>query len=255
MRAFKKYLYLLENLVKKDFTTKYRRSFLGVLWSVLNPLLMAAVISAVFSNIMKIQMENFAIFYLSGSLLFNFVSEATSGSVGSILGAAGLIKKVYIPKYIFPMEKCFFALINAMFSFAALLIIMLILGVRMHATMLLFWVPLLYALVFSVGFGMILAAANVFFRDIGHLYSVWMMAWMYLTPVIYPMEILPDVMKLSIQRFNPLYHYVSYFREVVMYGAVPDLSKNAVCIVWAAGVLLLGAFVFKRSQDRFILYI
>jgi len=252
--AFRTYSYLLSNLVRKDFTTKYRRSVLGVLWSVLNPLLMAGVISIVFSNIMRIQIEHFAVFYLSGSLIFNFMSESTNGCLTAILGSAGLIKKVYIPKYIFPMEKCFFALVNTVFSFVALLILMPILGVSIPVTVLLFWLPLLYTLVFSIGLGMLLATANVLFRDVGHLYGVWVAAWMYLTPIIYPLDILPIKLQAGVEMFNPMVRYVDYFRQVVMYGTIPSLRVNIVCGLWAIGTLLVGTFVFKRQQDKFVLY-
>jgi ABC-2 type transport system permease protein len=250
---FKKYSYLLKNLVKKDFTTRYRRSVLGILWSVLNPLLMMMVISAVFSNIFRIQVENFAIYYLTGALVFNFMSEATSGSLTSVLGSAGLIRKVYIPKYIFPLERCFFALVNAVFSLIAVLILMPILGVPLRPTALLFWVPLAYTLVFCVGLGMVLAAANVFFRDIGHLYSVWVTAWMYLTPILYPVDILPDAVR-GFVTINPMYYYVDYFRQVMMYESVPDLQTNLICASFSLVFLLLGLIVFKKTQDRFILY-
>jgi ABC-2 type transport system permease protein len=253
-KGFKRYSYLLKNLVKKDFTTRYRRSVLGILWSVLNPLLMMMVISAVFSTIFRIHVENFAVYYLTGSLIFNFMGEATSGSLASVLGSAGLIKKVYIPKYIFPLEKCFFALVNAAFSLVAVLILMPILGVPLGPTALLFWAPLLYTLVFSIGLGMILAAGNVFFRDIGHLYSVWVTAWMYLTPILYPVEILPDAVKWFVG-VNPMYYYVDYFRQVMMYETVPDLHANLVCASFSLVFLLLGLLVFKKNQDRFILYI
>jgi ABC-2 type transport system permease protein len=252
--AFKKYSYLMVNLVKKDFTTKYRRSVLGILWSVLNPLLMMAVISAVFSQVFRIQIENFAVYYLTGSLVFNFMAEATSGALTSVLGSGGLIKKVYIPKYIFPLEKCLFALVNTAFSFIAMLILMPVLGVPLKSTVLLFWLPLTYVLAFSVGFGMILAAATVFFRDIGHLYSVWVTAWMYLTPILYPIEMLPDSVRWFVN-INPMYYYVDYFRQVMMYGTIPDLSSNLVCALIAVIFLILGLLVFKKTQDRFILYI
>jgi ABC-2 type transport system permease protein len=254
LKDFKKYSYLLRNLVKKDFTTRYRRSALGILWSVLNPLLMMMVISAVFSNIFRIQIENFAVYYLTGSLVFNFMSEATSGALMSVLGSAGLIKKVYIPKYIFPLEKCFFALVNAAFSLVAVLILMPILGVPLRPTALLFWVPLLYTLVFSMGLGMILAAANVFFRDVGHLYSVWVMAWMYLTPILYPVDILPAAVR-SFMGLNPMYYYVGYFRQVMMYETVPDLQTNLICASFSLVFLFLGLFVFKKTQDKFILFL
>lgn len=254
LQAFRKYSYLLLNLVRKDFTTKYRRSMLGVLWSVLNPLLMAMVISAVFSSIFRMQIENFTVYYLTGSLIFNFMSEATNGALGSVLGAAGLIKKVYIPKYIFPVEKALFALVNTLFSLVATVLLMPFLGVPLRGTALLFWVPLFYVLLFSIGVGMLLAAVNVFFRDVGHLYGVWIMAWMYLTPVIYPKELIPQ----GIQWFtnvNPMYYYVDYFRSVMMYNTIPDFQTHVICAAFSGAFLLLGLLAFKCKQDRFILYI
>lgn len=254
LKVLMKYSYLLFNLVKKDFTTKYRRSILGVLWSVLNPLLMALVISAVFSTIFRVQIENFTVYYLTGILIFNFMTEATSGSLTSILGAAGLIKKVYIPKYIFPLEKCLFALVNTLFALIATVILMPFLGVVLAPTVFLFWVPMIYVLVFSVGFGMLLSAANVFFRDIGHLYSVWITAWMYLTPVLYPAELIPDKVKWFISA-NPMYYYVRYFRDVMMYNTIPDFKTNVICGAFAIAFLLIGLITFKCTQDRFILYV
>lgn len=254
LQVFKKYSYLLVNLVRKDFTTKYRRSILGVLWSVLNPLLMAMIISTVFSKLFRVQMENFVVYYLTGSLIFNFMSEATSGALASVIGSAGLIKKVYIPKYIFPIEKCLFALVNTMFSLVATFILMPFLGVPLKITVLLFWVPLIYVLMFSVGVGMLLSATNVFFRDIGHLYSVWITAWMYLTPILYPKELIPD----SIRWFttaNPMYYYVDYFRSVMMYNTIPDFKTNVLCAAFSVAFLIIGLIVFKLTQDRFILYI
>jgi len=254
LQGFKKYSYLLVNLVKKDFAIKYRRSILGVLWSVLNPLLMAMIISTVFSKLFRVQMENYAVYFLTGSLIFNFMSEATSGALVSVIGSAGLIKKVYIPKYIFPIEKCLFALVNTMFSLVATLIIMPFLGVPLKITVLLFWIPLIYVLVFSVGVGMLLSATNVFFRDIGHLYSVWITAWMYLTPILYPKELIPE----SIRWFtsaNPMYYYVDYFRSIMMYNIIPDLKTNVICAAFSVSFFIIGLIVFKLKQDRFILYI
>jgi ABC-2 type transport system permease protein len=215
---------------------------------------MAVVISVVFSSIMRIQIEHFTVFYLSGSLIFSLMSEATNGSLGSILGAAGLIKKVYIPKYIFPFEKCLFALVNSMFSFIALVILMPILGVPLRPLNFLFFVPMIYVLIFSTGLGMILSAINVFFRDMGHLYGIFVAAWMYLTPIIYPEEIIPPALK-GVMNFNPMYYYVTYFRQIMMYDIVPTMRLNLICIAFSVGFLLLGLFVFKKKQDRFILFI
>lgn len=252
--AMKHYQYLLLDLVAKDIKTKYRRSVLGILWSVLNPLLMMLVLTAVFSTIFNYRTSDFSVYYLTGYLLFNFVMEATTFSMTSILGSAGLIKKVYIPKFVFPLEKCLFSLVNMLFSLIAAVIVFLIVGVEPHWTMLLFPIPLIYLFVFNFGMSLILATLNTFFRDVGYLYNVFITVWMYLTPIIYPVEILPAWL-LPIIKINPLYHYVQYFRNVTLYGTVPTLEENLVCIALSLTFLLIGFVVFRKKQDKFIFYI
>lgn len=254
VEGFKKYRYLLGNLISRDLKVKYRRSFLGFLWSVLNPLLMALVINAVFSNIFKFKIDYFIVYYLTGSLIFNFMTEATSGSLTSVINAASLIKKVYIPKYIFPLEKCLFAFVNMLFSCFALIVVILIVRMPVHLTAFLFFFPMICTLIFSMGMSLILSSVNVFFRDVGHLYSVWTVAWMYLTPVIYPDSILPE-WSLNYMKLNPMYHYVTYFRDVVMYGTIPSLNSHIICLLFAFTFLGIGLVMFKKQQDRFILYI
>ncbi len=249
-----KYRYLLFDLVKKDLKVKYRRSVLGFGWSILNPLLMMMVITAVFQNVFKSNIENFPIYYLTGYLFFSFLTDATNMSMKSITGSAALIKKVYIPKYIFPLEKCIFSFINMLLSFVATIIVMLILRVPITGSFFLFLIPMLYIFVFTVGLSLFLASATVFFRDIEHLYGVFTTAWMYLTPIFYPMEMLPDFM-VKVMSFNPLYHYILYFRALVMGNHIPDLRSNLVCIGFSVLMLIFGAIFFKKSQDKFILYI
>lgn len=260
LQTFLKYRFLLENLISRDLKVKYRRSVLGLCWSILNPLLMMLIITAVFSTIFRFEVENFSIYYLTGWLIFNFVSESTTAALQSIVDSATLIKKVYIPKYIFPLEKVLFSFVNMFFSMIAVAIMIvatcLMGNMQLTWTMLLFPVPMLYALVFCIGFGMLIAAVNVFFRDMGHLYSVCVTAWMYLTPIIYPMEALDKAQwVLPIIKCNPLYYYVTYFRDVVMYNTVPGLAENLICIGFSLVFLLLGGWVFKRTQDKFILHI
>lgn len=252
--SLKNYRYLLFNLVSRDIKTKYRRSVLGILWSVLNPLLMMLVLTAVFSNIFRFEIQDFPVYYLTGFVLFNFVSEATSMSMTSVINSSGLIKKVYIPKIIFPLEKCLFALVNLLFSLIAAVIVFFIVGVTPSPTMLLFFVPILYLFVFAFGFSLILATLNTFFRDVGYLYSVLLTVWMYLTPIIYPMSILPGWMQ-SIVRINPLYHYVEYFRAVTIYGTLPSLSANLICIAYSLIFLLIGLVIFQKKQNKFVFFI
>jgi ABC-2 type transport system permease protein len=254
IEVFMKYRYLLSNLISRDLKVKYRRSFLGFMWSILNPLLMALVINAVFSRIFRFQVEYFIVYYLTGSLIFNFMTEATSGSLTSVLSAASLIKKVYIPKYIFPLEKCLFAFVNMLFSTVAVIVVILIVRMPVSLTALLFFYPMICVFVFSVGLSLILSSINVFFRDVGHLYTVWTVAWMYLTPVIYPAEVIPENL-MFVMQLNPMYYYVSYFRSVVMYATIPSVNMHLICAAFALFFLGLGIVLFKKQQDRFILYI
>ena len=253
---FKRFLPLLKNLVSKDFKIKYRRSFLGVAWSVLNPLLTMLVLTKVFQMLLRIRVENFATFYIIGSSLWNFFSESTSMSMTSILGAAPLIKKVYIPKYMFPLEKCLFALVNFFFSMIAAIVVMLIQGVYPTLTALLFPIPVMYVFIFACGFSLLLSAITVYFRDIAHLYSVLLTLWMYLTPILYNDELLNGHKFIeTVVHLNPMYYYVTYFRDVMMYGTVPGLRDNLICIVSSLLFFVIGALVFRKAQNKFILHI
>ena len=252
----KRFFPLLKNLVAKDFKIKYRRSVLGVAWSVLNPLLTMLVITTVFGKLLKIEVENFASYYIVGYAIWNFFSEATSNSLTSILGSAALIKKVYVPKYIFPLEKCVFSLLNFAFILIAVVIVMIFQGFVPSATAWLFFVPVIYCFVFVCGASLFLSAVTVFFRDVQHLYGVFLTMLMYLTPIIYPMELLGEHMLIArIVSANPITHYVQYFRNLIMYNTIPDLSENLICIGYALVMLLIGAFVFKKSERKFILHI
>ena len=253
IQTFLRYKYLLFNLINRDITVKYRRSVLGILWSVLNPLLMMAVIATVFSRIFKFQVENFHIYYLTGAVIYNFVSEATSTSMMSVFSSAALIKKVYIPKYIFPLEKCLFSFVNLLFSLIAVAIVMLVSGIKFTFTILLFPIPIIYALIFSVGMSFLLSSLTVFFRDIVHIYGVFLTAWMYATPIIYPIEAVGPKIQ-AVMMFNPMYYFVDYFRDVVMYNTVPGIRFNLICLAFSVCMLIVGIIVFKVKQDKFVLY-
>ncbi len=248
-----RYRNLLSYLVLRDVKVKYRRSFLGFTWSILNPLLMMAVIVTVFQNVFKLNIDNYPVYYLTGSIIYSFFSEATNSSLTSVLTNASLVKKVYIPKYIFPLEKCLFALVNALFSLVALVIVMIVLNVPFRLTSLLFVIPLLYSLIFIIGFSMIITTMNMFFRDISHLYSVFLSALFYMTPIIYPADAVPSQITILF-KFNPLYYYITYLRELILYGYIPGLKFNLICFIFSFGALIIGLFIFKKNQDKFILY-
>lgn len=243
---------LLTELVARDIKIKYRRSVLGVLWTILNPLCMMVILSIVFSNIFKFDIENFPLYVLSGQVIFNFYNDATTSSMTSILGAASLIKKVYVPKYLFVLSRIFSSFINLMASFCALLVMMVVTRAELHWEMILSIIPLMMVVIFSLGIGLILAALTVRFRDIMHLYSVFTTGLMYLTPVIYPITMLPDIIR-KIVMLNPLTNYLLMFRDVMFNHTVPSLSALLVGFAEMVIALGVGLWLFYKKQDDFIL--
>lgn len=251
---FVKYRWLLCELVSRDLKVKYRRSILGYVWSLLNPLLMMVVISAVFSQIFRYDIDNFPIYLMSGQLVFNFFSEATSTAMTGIIQGGDLIKKVYIPKYIFPVSRVLSAFVNLFCSFIALILVMIITGTKFHITLILAPILLAYILVFSIGLGLVLATFAVYFRDMIHLYGVFITALMYFTPLFYPVEMLTDELMIYIQ-FNPMFHMVNYARDIILYGTWPSIGQNLICGFLSILMLVVGLRVFKNNQDNFILHI
>lgn len=254
IQNFKKFQPLLEELVARDIKIKYRRSVLGVLWTLLNPLLMMIVLSVVFSNLFKFDVENFPLFILSGQVIFNFFSESTTNAMGAILGNASLIRKIYVPKYLFVISRIFSSFINLMASFTALLLVMVVTRAELHWTVILVPIPLVLLVAFSMGIGLILSAIAVKFRDIMHLYSVFLTALTYLTPVIYPMSILPGWLY-KIVMLNPLTNILMMFRDVMINNMVFSIGQLIVAVVETVVFLIIGFYVFYRNQDQFILNI
>ena len=249
--------FILRQLVTRDFKLKYRRSFLGVAWSVLNPLLMMLVMAAVFSTMMKFSSDgipSYPLYIILGNVTFGLMSDATSQGMRSIIDAASLLKKVRIRRWVFPVEKVLFGMLNFAFSLIAVLVVMLAVGVLPTWTALLLPLFLVYFGMFCVGLSMLLSALSVFFRDVMHLWSVILTAWTYATPLFYPANILPDWM-MSLERFNPMFHFVNYIRELLLYQRLPSWSLNLVCLAFGAGMLIVGLLVFKKTERKFILFI
>lgn len=254
LSQLKRYTPLLRELVVRDLKLKYRRSFLGYVWSLLNPLLMMAVMSIVFSYMFRFEIPNYPLYLICGQTLWTFFNESTTLAMHSVIGNGSLIRKVYIPKYIFPLSRVLSSFTTMSFSLAAILIVMLVTGVPLHPVQLLVPVPLLFLLIFCTGIGMILSAMAAYFRDIIHLYGVLTMAWMYLTPIFYPLEALPESVAYFI-RFNPMYHYIQFFRSLILNSAMPDPSTWLWCIASSAVAVFIGILTFRKLQKNFILYV
>ena len=248
---FRHYLNLL---VKRDFVSRYRKSILGVLWSLLNPLLMMLVMTLVFSYLFRFQIENFPVYILSGRIIFGFFEESTTLAMGSVIANEAVIRKVYVPKYVFPLARVLSSLVNLAFSLLAFFLVFIITGAPFRWTMLLMPVPIIYVFIFSLGMSMFLSSMVVFFRDLTYLYGVALVLLMYLTPLFYPVEIIPERF-IPLYGFNPLYHFVDYFRDLTLRGVVPDLWSNMVCLGFALAALCVGTYIFMSEQDKYILYL
>lgn len=264
--GFYQYKDLLALLVERDLKLKYRRSFLGYLWSILNPLLSMAVQAVVFTSIFRNSIENFPVYLICGNILFSFMRESSTQALTSVIDNAALLKKTYVPKYIFTLSKITSGLVNFVLSLGALLIVMIVTGVPFRWENLLAIVPILELYVFCVGLGLLVASLTVFFRDMKNLWSVVTLAWMYMTPIFYSLESFyqGDVMKMAgismlIRRFNPMYMYIQQFRALIMNyrpaWEVPTVVLMGRGALVAIIMLIVGIIVFNRTEDKFILYI
>ena len=254
LTAVQRYRFLIRQLVARDFKTKYKRSVLGVFWSFLNPLLTMCVQYFVFSTLFKSDIENYPTYLIIGTVCFNFFSEACSMALTSILGNAGLITKVYMPKYIYPLTRVMSSVVNLGISLIPLVIVALVTGVEFKKSAVLAFYFLACLILFSLGLGMLLASSMVFFRDTQFLWGVFNMIWMYATPVFYPESILPNEFRIMLE-INPIYYFLKSVRMCILDGISPEPVVYVQCLLWALGMLLIGAVVFRKSQDRFVLYL
>ena len=238
LHGFFKYRFLLRELVSRDIKIRYRRSVLGLLWTVLNPILMMGVMTIVFSNIFRFDIENFPIYFFAGNILFSFMTESTTNALYSIVSSGSLMSST----------------VNLVFSFLSMLLVMVVTRAPFHPTLLLSPIAAIYVIIFSAGVGLLLSTAMTFFRDVAHLYSVLTLAWMYLTPIFYPPSLLQEKLPLVLT-LNPMYHYISMMRDLVLYGKLPSLSAHLVCLSISFGTLLVGLLVFYKKQERFILFV
>ena len=252
--------YILQQLVTKDFKLRYRRSILGVVWSVLNPLLMMMIMSFVFSYFLRgSNVENYPLYLIVGNITFSLMSEATNGGLTSIISAAPLLKKVKVDRWVFPVQKVFSAAVNFAFSLIAVAIVMVFDGVMPTIHVLWFVVGLVLVMLFSIGIGLFIGALAVFFRDMIHLWSVVLTAWTYLTPIFWDLSLLTNSnaprIVVWIVKANPMYNYLEIMRSAFVYQNNPSVTVLALAAIWAVIALVIGIAVFKKTEHKFILYI
>ena len=251
-----KYGFLLQQLVIRDFKVKYKRSVLGVVWSLLYPILTMTVMALVFTNMFKMSTPgiSYLVYLMSGLVIFNYFSEATNNGMSSVVANFGLINKVYMPKYIFPLSKCMFVGINFLLTLIPLYAIILITGTGINVYHLLLPYVAVCLFLFTVGFSFILATVSVFLRDMFYIYGVIIYLWTYLTPIMYDVSIIPEKFQL-IFKFNPLYWFIKFARDIILYKAAPTLNVWLYCAFFAVASFVIGIIVFKKNQDKFIYYV
>lgn len=256
MINLKKYSFLLQQLVSRDFKVKYKRSVLGIVWSLLYPILTMVVMAIVFSNVFKFSTPgvSYLAYLLSGLIIFNYFSEASNLSMSSVVGNFGLLNKIYIPKYIFPLSKCLFVGINFLLTLVPLYIVLFATGTGVNWYHLFLPYSYLCLFMFTLGMGFILSAVSVFLRDMFYIYGIIIMMWTYLTPIMYDINLITANLQPWL-KLNPLYHYINFAREIILYGRMPQPFTWITCLVSSVAVLLIGVIVFKKTQDKFIYYV
>lgn len=244
--------FLLKQLVKRDLTSKYKDSVLGIAWSFLNPLFIMIVFTAIFSMIFGRQIENYPVYFLSGRVIYDFYKSATTGAMKSIKGNAGILKKIYIPKYMLTVSKVCYEFINFLISLIILFGVMLVTGAQLHLTALFVFIPMFFLVLLIFGVGLILAVCNTYFTDVGHLYNVFALILMYASALFYPMEIVPTTVQ-KIFTLNPIYSAISCFRECVVYGVIPNIYTLSYLAVFSITTLLIGIILFNMYDKKLAL--
>lgn len=250
------YRELLFSLTKKELKVKYRGSVLGFFWSILNPILIMLVYSFVFSIVMRLDIESYAIFLITALLPFNFLSNSINYSAGSIISNSNLVKKIYFPKEIIPLSIVAANLINFLLELVALFIVLGILGFKIYMYIYLLPVVIFFQIFLVAGGTLLVSSLNVLFRDLQHLVSIITMVWFFGTPIIYSLDLVPERFQM-VMKANPMTIYTSLYRDILYYVKypegfyIPSYRVILVCLAATFGLFFLGYYVFKKIEPRF----
>lgn len=245
-----RYRDLIFLLVRRDLTARYKRSVFGIAWTMLNPLGMMIVLSIVFSQIFRVKIENFPAYVLSGLIAWNFFAQSSSSAIYALVWGGDLLQRIYIPRSTFAISSIGTGLINLLLSLVPLILVMVVISTPLHWTILLSLVAMILLGLFSLGVGLLISTIGIYFYDVVEMYAIILMAWFYITPIIYTLDLLPA----NLQRLlllNPMTPLVELFRSLVFYGNLPTLQSWLVSIGVALGTFLLGWLVFTSKSDEF----
>jgi len=244
------YREMLKNLVAKELRARYKGSVFGFLWTFFNPLLVLVVYSIVFSFVMRVQMERYPLFLFVGLLPWNYLATSAQMGVASIVAGGGLIKKTYFPREVLPLSVVLANLVNYVLSLLILIAALLIVKIPLTLALLAFPVILLVQTFLVAGLTFLLAAANVYFRDLEHITGVVIMAWFFCTPILYPLEMVPAEIK-GLFLLNPMVPVIKAYQDIFFYGQFPDWTALGSFAAGAVMFFLLSLEVFRRLQRNF----
>lgn len=254
IEKIKRYRFLFEELVKRDFTKKYKRTALGMLWSVLGPLMTLAVMALVFTRFFGRNTPHYIVYLFCGNLVFSYFRESTSTGMQALYDNHSIFSKINVPKYMFLLSKNVSTLINFGINIGILFVFVAIDGISFGWKFILLLYPVGCLIVFNLGMGLILSALYIMFRDIKYLYDIFTTLLMYLSAIFYTVDVYPE----NIQRLfnlNPVYVYIRYFREVIIYNHIPSIKLHFAGALYAVTVLLIGAVIYKKKNYKFLYYI
>ncbi len=248
-RELARYRDLLVQLIARNIKTRYKRSALGILWTMLNPLLMMLVLTFVFSEVFRFQTKHYAAYALAGLSLWNFFAQTTTGAMSELMWGGSLMNRIYLPRAIFAVTALGTGLVNLLLSLVPLFLIMIVTGVPVRPAILILPLPIILTAMFALGVALFLSRVAAYFADVMEMYQIMLMAWMYLTPVIYPKEIIPGGLR-WLFNLNPMYHLLEVFRAPLHAGWFAGVKTMAAAAVASALTLALGWWYFSRKADE-----
>jgi len=248
--ALLRYRELLTQLVSRNIKTRYKRSVLGIAWTMINPLMMMAVLAVVFSRVFSVTIEHYTVYLLASLTIWTFFSQTSSGIMTELIWGGKLLSKIYVPPSVFAISALGTSLVNLLLSLVPLVLIMLITGVSLSPALLFLPVAILLNCMFALGVGLMLARLAIFFADVLEMYQIVLMIWFYATPIIYPIEIINDERR-YLMLLNPMYYMIEMFRAPIYAGRLPDPRVTLIGLAFAVGTLVVGWWYFTRKADEF----
>ncbi len=246
--------FLFEELVKRDFTKKYKRTVLGMLWSILGPLMTLGVMALVFTQFFGRNMEHYIIYLFCGNLLYSYFKESTGTGMTALYDNSAIFSKVNVPKYMFLLSKNVSTLINFGINLLVLFLFCIIDGVDFSWKFVMLIFPVGCLVVFNLGMGLILSAFYLMFRDMKYLYDIFTMLLMYVSAIFYSVDVYSEKIQ-QLFNLNPIYVYISYFRQIILEGSIPSLTLHILAVVYALIALGVGALIYKKKNYKFLYYI